>query len=117
MRPASGNYVHELPRSSNLYYIRDVPADVRAKVGKSKWKLSLKTAVRADALRAARRLAEEHDRLIQSLRAPVESVLDSREAAERDRVMSAGGIEHYMAWMNDRAKDAQRLELDAGFWR
>jgi hypothetical protein len=43
MRGPSGRYVHPMRNSTSLYDIRDVPAAARAKVGKAKWKISLKT--------------------------------------------------------------------------
>jgi hypothetical protein len=63
MRGPSGRYVHPMRNSTSLYDIRDVPAAARAKVGKAKWKISLKTANWTKALKLARPYADEHDRI------------------------------------------------------
>ena len=66
--PAGSDYLHQRPRSPYWYYVRDVPEDVRAKAGVAKWKRSLRTTVRAEAIKEARRLAVEHDQIIEDVR-------------------------------------------------
>ncbi|MDB5648522.1 MAG: integrase catalytic subunit [Hyphomicrobiales bacterium] len=116
MRAPNDSYVHQHARSTSLYYIRDVPADIRAEVGRAKWKQSLGTAQRAEALKKARQLAEEHDRTIENLRARRRSPLDSLREEDREKILADGGIEPYLLWMNDRACEAQSLRSDAEFW-
>jgi len=55
--PAGSDYRHQRPRSPYWYYVRDGPEDVRAKAGVAKWKRTLRTTVRAEAIKEARRLA------------------------------------------------------------
>ena len=59
--PAGSDYLHQRPRSPYWYY-------VRAKAGVAKWKRSLRTTVRAEAIKEARRLAVEHDQIIEDVR-------------------------------------------------
>ena len=66
--PAGSDYLHQRPRSPYWYYVRDVPEYVRAKAGVAKWKRSLRTTVRAEAIKEARRLAVKHDKIIEDVR-------------------------------------------------
>jgi hypothetical protein len=68
--PAGSDYLHQVPRSPYWCYIHDVPAELRAKAGVPKWNQSLRTTARAEALKKARQLAVEHDRLIDDARKP-----------------------------------------------
>jgi hypothetical protein len=56
MRVPKDSYIHRHPGSANLWYVRDIPANIRhllpqTKNGKqpTKWKISLKTAIRREA--------------------------------------------------------------------
>ena len=122
MRTSKDSYVHKHPGSANLYYIRDIPENVRhllplTKNGKqpTKWKISLGTAIRRDAAPKARALAMQHDALIAAGRAP--DPLSSLTDAERVAITLAGGVQGYLAWLNQRSADAARLADEAESWR
>jgi integrase len=100
-------YVHNNPRSANLYYVRDVPADIRAHVGKSKWKVSLGTAIRAEAVRKALPLAAEHDRQIRAARAP--DLVSTLQHADQERLTQSGGVNGHLNWLDERACEASHL--------
>lgn len=122
MRTPNDSYIHRHPGSANLYYIRDIPEDVRhllppSRNGKlrTKWKISLKSAVRREARIAASKLAAEHDAFIETGRAP--DPLSTLTDQERAAIDSAGGIKGYLDWLNQRGSEAARLADEAESWR
>ncbi len=112
-RPPKDSYI--VQRGSVWYYVRDVPPDLRAKdkIGKARWKKSLKTPYKAVALEEARKLAVAHDEEIAAARAPATTPLDQLTPADRARILEAGGSEAFVAWLNDRARDAGSLKTEA----
>ena len=98
-------------RGSIWHYHREVPEDLRAKVGKSVWKKSLKTGYKSEALSKAHELAVEHDALIARLREP--DPLDTLSPEARARIADAGGVAGYARWLESRVRDAQHLESQA----
>jgi integrase len=106
--PTGSDYLHQVPRSPYWYYIRDVPADVRAKAGVAKWKQSLRTTARAEALKKARQLAVEHDRLIDEVRKPFVDPFSALSAADRERIESSGGLDLYLKFLDERALESRR---------
>lgn len=122
MRTAKSEYIHKHPGSANLWYIRDIPENVRHLVPltkrgtvPTKWKISLRTAVRREAAPIARRIAAEHDALITSGRAP--DPKSSLPEAIRTAIDAAGGERALLEWLNVRAHDAVRLADEADSWR
>jgi hypothetical protein len=106
--PAGSDYLHQVPRSPYWYYIRDVPADLRVKAGVAKWKQSLRTTARAEALKKARQLAVEHDRLIDEARKPFADRFSALSAADRERIESSGGLDLYLKFLDERALERRR---------
>ena len=115
MRAPDDHYVHESKRSSSLYYLRDVPKDLRFRIGKSKWKKSLGTANRVVAIKLARSLAAEHDRIIEEARKP--DPLLSLSEPQRKLIEGAGGPQGYLSWLERRAQDANHSGSQAEYWR
>ena len=71
MRHPKTGYVKTVKKGyPGLYYVRAIPVDVRAAIGKTKWSIPLDTANHATAMAKARALAVEHDALIESHRRP-----------------------------------------------
>jgi hypothetical protein len=68
----------------------DLPADFRPALGKTKWKRSLGTAIRGDALRLARQFAEQDDRTVAQLRAAADP-FSAPTSEQREAVEKAGG--------------------------
>ncbi|RWN95782.1 MAG: site-specific integrase [Mesorhizobium sp.] len=116
------DYIHKHPGSANLYYIRDIPENVRhllrpTKNGKqpTKWKISLRTAVRREAAIEARKLAAEHDTFIATGRVPDPS--SNLSEAMRSAIDGAGGERALLEWLNQRASSAVQLADEADSWR
>lgn len=115
------DYIHRHPGSANLYYIRDIPENVRdrlplTKSGKrpTKWKISLKTGVRREAAVTARKLAAEHDAFIATGRAPDPRSNLSEEM--RSAIDAAGGEDAFLQWLDERASRATKLADEAASW-
>ncbi len=106
--PAGSDYLHQRPRSPYWYYVRDVPEDVRAKAGVAKWKRSLRTTERAEAIKEARRLAVEHDQIIEDVRRSKVDRLAGLSPAERERIEASGGLDLYLEFLNRRALESRR---------
>jgi len=122
MRVSKVDYIRPHPGSANLWYVRDIPENVRhllplTKRGNppAKWKISLGTAVRREAALRARKLASDHDAIIAAARAP--DPLISLTDAERAAIDDAGGVEGYLDWLAERASRAAKLADEAGGWR
>ncbi len=111
MAPKRIPFVENVAGSKNLHYRRDVPPDVRAVVGKTRWSESLRTAIPKEAARRARELAAEHDRIIAAARQPDPMTLLSPD--ERETINDAGGLAGYLAWLDERSRDAAKLLDDA----
>ncbi|RWA97586.1 hypothetical protein [Mesorhizobium sp.] len=115
------DYIHNHPGSANLWYVRDIPEKLRdllppTKNGNqpTKWKISLRTAIRRDAP-MARKLAAEHDAFIAGARAP--DHMSNLTEAEREAIDSAGGVQKYLDWINRQASRAVQLADEADSWR
>lgn len=106
-RDAADNYIRKT--APHLTYVRDVPPDVRAVIGKTRWKISLKTAVRRDALKQARRLSDQHDAEIEAARAPKLAPVDTLSPEQRKTIEEAGGLSAYLDWLNARALKAGQI--------
>ena len=115
MAPKQIPFVENVTGSKNLHYRRDVPSDVRAVVGKTRWSESLRTAVPKEAARRARELAVEHDRIIAAARRP--DPLTVLSTAEREKLDDAGGVDGYLRDLDERARDVKRLISDADYLR
>jgi site-specific recombinase XerD len=118
MKTPRQDYLWQHPRSPLWWYRRDVPRDVRAHINKERWKLSLRTADKLTALREARRVAAAHDILIETARRDLGREDVSRLTdQERQRVADAGGIPGYVAWLEQRSRDAERAQTEATLLR
>lgn len=106
-RVTANNYVHQRSESNNFYYIRDVPKVARAVVGKPRWKISLDTQNRAEAIRRACRHRVEHDRLIEDAGTPKVEPIDRLSADDRKTIEDAGGVPAYVDWLEKRAFEAE----------
>lgn len=118
MRSPADNYIYAHPRSAVLWYRRDVPKDVRLGIGKSRWKRSLGTSIRAEALRKARRLALDDDAAIEAARrANGTADLSSLTPDERTALEAAGGVAGFLDWLEARAKVADAAKREAALIR
>ena len=115
MAPKRIPFVENVTGSKNLHYRRDVPPDVRAVVGKTRWSESLRTAIPKEAARRARELAAEHDRTIAAARRPDPMTL--LDPTEREKLDDAGGVDGYLRYLDDRAFEAGKLLSDAEHMR
>jgi hypothetical protein len=79
-----------------------------ARQGVPKWKQSLRTTARAEALKKARQLAVEHDRLIDEVRKPFVERFSTLSAADRERIESSGGLDLYLKFLDQRALESRR---------
>jgi integrase len=101
LRHPKTSYVKTIKKGSHaLYYVRAVPKDLQAAVGKTKWTIPLDSANRANALFKARAIALEHDALIERLRRP--DPLETMSEPDRRRVDDVGGVEAFMARQRER---------------
>lgn len=82
-------------------------------VGKTRWKISLGTASRNDALKQVRRLADEHDAIIAEARAPKIDPLETLSPQQRQVIDDAGGVSGYLAWLNARALESGQMQIEA----
>ena len=114
-RQTATNYIKYRKGSKVPEYDRDVPADVRAIVGKTKWKQSLRGLSLDDANAEARRLAIEHDAIIAAARRG--NPLGSAHPIGTPAVALAGGLDGLAAWIDQRAREALRLSDEAASWR
>ncbi|MFK0691587.1 tyrosine-type recombinase/integrase [Mesorhizobium sp. IMUNJ 23033] len=122
MRVPKDSYIHKHPGSANLWYVRDIPEKLRhllppTKNGKqpTKWKVSLKTAIRREAAIEARKLASEHDAFIESGRAP--DPRSNLSEAVRSAIDAAGGEQAFLELLDKRAIRATKLADEAESWR
>lgn len=116
MRHPKTGYVKTVKEGyAGLYYVRAVPKDVQAAIGKTKWSIPLDTANRAAALVKARALAFDHDVLIESHRRPAPpDPLESLSSSDRRKIEEAGGLEAFAARQTDRWHGANLAMNAAG---
>ena len=112
-RVTANNYVHQRSESNNFYYIRDVPKVARAVVGKPRWKISLDTENRAEAIRRACRHRVEHDQLIEDAGTPRVDPITLLSADQRKAIEDAGGVPAFVEWLNTRALEAEGHRSEA----
>jgi integrase len=119
MKTPADNYIRTHPRSPFLWYVRDVPKDVRSIIGKTRWKQSLGTSSRLAALREADRLAARHHDEIEAARIEAGSVDPASRLSSEERIAigNAGGLKAYLAWLDSRANEALRKMDEADMWR
>jgi len=126
MKATQHQYVYRHPKSPNLWYMRDIPADVRdaLPVGTSgkhptKWKESLGTAILRDAARKAHDKAAEHNALIIEVRSRKLGVNPraTLSTIDREKIELAGGERLFLEWLDERASRAVKLADEADSWR
>jgi len=106
MRHPKSGYVSDKV-ADDLYYVRAVPKNARAAIGKTKWSIPLGTANRVKALQLARALAVQHDAEIEAALRPEPFTLLS--ADEQREVIERGGLDGYRKWLADLKRQADHL--------
>ncbi|WP_157234722.1 site-specific integrase [Methylosinus sp. LW4] len=90
--------------SDVYHYRRDVPEDVQAILKRKRWSKSLKTTNMWEAAEPARRLKAQHDAQIEAARGVL-----NLSGPERERIDSAGGVDGFLRFLEDRSREADKL--------
>lgn len=98
--------------SDVYHYRRDVPEDVQAILKRKRWSKSLKTTNLWEAAEPARRLKAQHDAEIEAARGVLRL-----SGPERERIDSAGGVDGYLRFLEDRSREADKLASEAASMR